>query len=272
MRSLWTIARTEAHAIRRRRWYTVLLALGGAFIIAGAILAATRNPVAGDDTLRSWVAAVELIGGLVVATTLGASAVNRDADGGWLGMQVATGVPRPQVALGRILGRVLVLAMTFGVWIVLAAAMGVVTGHGGDGPLAVSGVAMFENMLLVLTFAALCSVALGPIAAGVMGVLAEIVAQALVNLQAAVDADVIGTAWSGLIAVLYAMFPRGIVSPMLSELQARDAAGIAAPQLEINGNIVYVIPSTWLTVIWTLLWCILLAMATAGALRRRALS
>ena len=90
-----------------------MLVLGAGVIIAGAVLAANRTDLAALDTMRSWTAAVYLVGGLLVAATLGASTVNRDADGGWVGLQVATGTPRATVALARIAGRLAILIAVF---------------------------------------------------------------------------------------------------------------------------------------------------------------
>ena len=95
------IGRIEARGISRRRWFLAMLVVGAAIIIAGAVLAGTRDGLAALDTMRSWTAAVYLVGGLLVAATLGASTVNRDADGGWVGLQVATGTPRTTVTLAR---------------------------------------------------------------------------------------------------------------------------------------------------------------------------
>jgi hypothetical protein len=68
------------------------------------------------------------------------------------------------------------------------------------------------------------------------------------------------------------VFPRSITSPMHSEMQAAGTAGVAGAQLEINGNIVIVPTSSWATIIWTLMWCVLLVLGTAAGLRKRALS
>ncbi len=272
MSAIAVIGRVESRGLTRRRWPAAVVLIGIAAIIAGAILAGTRNGLVAEDTFRSWTAAVYLLAGLALSAGLGASAVNRDADGGWIGLQVSTGAPRPQVALGRIAGRIMVLIVGFVAWTIVAVIAGLALGLGVDGPLLLTGLGMLEDMLLVLVAAAFTSVALGPIAAGSVGIVVHIMAQASVNLAAATDAGVIGTAWSPLIKVVYAVFPRGIVSPMTSGMQARGAAGVAAPQFEINGNIVTIPPSSWATVVWTLLWCVVLAAATAGATRRRALS
>ncbi len=272
MSPMLVIARVEARGISRRRWFLAALAIGAAVIIAGAIVAGGRDGLAALDAMRSWSAAVYLIGGLAVAATLGASTVNRDADGGWVGMQVATGTPRATVLLARVMGRLAMLLVTFMAWMAIAAISSAAIGQGGDGPLFVHGLAMLENMVLVLVVGALCSVALGPVASGVVAAFAYVSFLSLGNLMAATNADAIGSAWSGLITTLYLTFPRAITSPMLSEMQARGAAGVAGAQLEINLNVVVVPASSWLTVLWTLAWCLVIAWAAAVSFRRRALS
>jgi hypothetical protein len=272
MNPIAVISRVEARGIARRRWSLAVMVIGAAIIIAGAVVAAGRGGLAAEDTMRSWTAAVYLVAGLVLAATLGASTVNRDADGGWVGMQVVTGTPRVTVVLGRIVGRLLILVAVFVIWIAIAAICSAAIGQGGDGALFVHGLAMLENMILVLTAAALCSVALGPVASGIVAIFFYVSCLSLVNLMAAVNDEVIGTAWSGLITTLYLIFPRAITSPMLSEMQARDAAGVAGAQLEINTNIVIVPAASWLTVLWTLAWCVLLAVSAGLTFRRRAIS
>ena len=272
MNAVAVIARVEARGISRRRWFVILLVLGAAVIIAGAALAATRNGLAASDTMRSWTAAAYLVGGLLVAATLGASTVNRDADGGWVGLQVTTGTPRATVTLSRIAGRLVALVAVFAIWIIIAAICSLAIGQGGDWPLFVHGLAMLENMVLVLVAGALCSVALGPVASAIVAIFFYVSCLSLVNLIAASNDGAIGSAWSGLIKGFYFLFPRAITSPMLSEMQARGAAGVAGAQLEINGNIVIVPASSWLTVLWTLLWCAVIAFAAGVSFRRRAIS
>lgn len=272
MNPVLMISRIEARGISRRRWFLGLLVLGAAIIVAGAALAAGRDGLAAIDTMRSWTAAVYLVGGLLVSATLGASAVNRDADGGWIGLQVTTGIPRVPVALARIIGRIAMLVAVFAAWMIVAAICSAALGQGGDGALFVHGLAMLENMVLVLVTASLCSVALGPVASGIVAIFFYVSCLSLVNLMAASNEGVIGSSWTGLIEVLYLFFPRAITSPMLSEMQGRGAAGIAGAQLEINQNVVIVPPASWLTVIWTLLWCAVIAVAAALSFRRRAIS
>lgn len=272
MNPVLVISRIEARGISHRRWALAVIAIGIVIIIAGAIVAAGRDGLAAVDTMRSWTAGVELVVGLVLAATLGASTVNRDGDAGWVGMQVVTGTPRGTVAVGRIIGRLTVLVAAFAIWILVAAVASALIGQGADGALLIHGLAMLENMVLVLTAAAICSVALGPVASGIVSVFFFVSCLSLVNLAAASDANVIGTVWSPLIRALYFIFPRTITSPMLSEMQAAGTAGVAGAQLEINGNVVLVPVASWATIAWTLLWCVVLVMGTAAGLRRRELS
>ena len=266
------IGNAEFRALVRRRWFIVTVAVGLVLIVVGTLVAFGDDGLLRSDALRSWTLAVEVIGGLAIGASLGSSAANRDADGGWMGIQVATGVGRSPVMIGRIVGRVLALVTAFAAWIIVAAICSLIIGNGIDGPLVVTGLAGIENMLVVLTVAALCSVAIGPVSAGVTAGIVYIFVQAMVNLSSAAEADVIGTSWTSLVRTLYFIFPRGIISPMVADLQARDVAGLAAPRVEVNGNIVFIQPSSWASVIWTLGWCVLLAFAAAGAIRKRALS
>ena len=65
-----------------------------------------------------------------------------------------------------------------------AAVCSLIIGQGGDGPLAVHGLAMLLNMVLVLVVAALCSVALGPVASGIVAVFLYVSCLSLANLMA----------------------------------------------------------------------------------------
>ena len=97
------------------------------------------------------------------------------------------------------------------------------------------------------------------------------VAQAAVNLKAAAGQGLIGTADAG-VRILYYVVPRTITSPMIADLQLRDAAGAAAPRVEVNGNTVLVPAAGWDAVAWTLAWCVLLGLLCAAGLRRRPLT
>ena len=98
-----------------------------------------------------------------------------------------------------------------------------------------------------------------------------VAAQAAVNLKAAADQDLIGTA-DAAVSALYYVAPRAIVSPDDLGAPGPRPGGPAAPSLEINDNVVLVPPSGWGSVAWTLAWCALLAVACAAGLRRRPLA
>jgi hypothetical protein len=206
-----------------------------------------------------------------VAVPLGAAALNRDAASGHLGLLVGSGASRAGAAGAAVAARVAALAAVLALWGLALQACGLALGHGLDGPLAVHALAVAVGLLLALLAAAAASAVVGPVAAGAFGLIVVVAAQAAVNLKAAADQDLIGTADAGVDAVYY-VAPRAIVSPMISELQGRDVGGPAAPSLEINDNLVLVPASGWGSVAWTLLWCALLAVACVAGLRRRPLA
>jgi len=202
---------------------------------------------------------------------LGAGALNLDAASGHLGVLVGNGASRAEVAAATVGARIAALAVVIVAWGLVLQAGSLALGLGLDGPLAVHTLAVAVGLLLTLLAAAAASSVVGPIAAGVFGAVVLVTAQAAVNLKAAADQDLIGTADTG-VSALYHVVPRAIVSPMISRLQARDAGGPAAPSLEINDNLVLVPSSGWGSVAWTLAWCVLLALACATGLRRRPLA
>lgn len=144
-------------------------------------------------------------------------------------------------------------------------------GLGLDGPLAVHALAVAVGLALTLLAAAAASTAVGPAPAGAFGAAVYVLAQAAVNLKAAADQGLIGTA-ADAVRTLYYVGPRTLTSPMIAELQARDAAGPAAPRVEINQNVVIVPAAGWGSVAWTLAWCLLLGALCAVGLRRRPLA
>jgi hypothetical protein len=166
---------------------------------------------------------------------------------------------------------VAVLALALLAWGVVLQIGSAALGLGLDGPLAVHTLAVAVGLLLTLLACAAASSVVGPLAAGAFGVALYVTAQAAVNLKAAADQALIGTADAG-VNLLYNVAPRTITSPMLAELQLRDAAGAAAPRVEINDNTVIIPESGWNSVVWTLAWCVLLAVACAAGLRRRPLA
>jgi hypothetical protein len=104
------------------------------------------------------------------------------------------------------------------------------------------------------------------------GLLILVVAQSVVNLQAAGDQVLIGSEARPAVSAAYYVLPRAIVSPMIADLQNRGEGGVAGPHLDINQSVVQMTASSGLTVLWTLLWCAILGALAALAIRRRALS
>lgn len=270
MSRLVPLAWAQLLRLARRPW---LQAVAGAGVVAAAVIAAVAAAESGidrEDALRAGGASLLLLGGLVVAVPLGGAALNRDAASGHLGLLVGSGASRAEVLAAAVAARVAALAAVVALWALALQAGGLALGLGLDGPLAVHTLAVALGLLLTLLAATAASSVVGPVAAGAFGLIVYVSAQAAVNLKAAADAGQIGTA-EGLVNALYYVVPRAIVSPMLAGLQARDEGGPAAPSLEINGNPVLVPASEWDSVVWTLAWCVLLAVACSAGLRRRPL-
>jgi hypothetical protein len=265
------LAAAQLRRLGRSPW---LAAVAGAGIVVAVVLAAAAAADAGlerEDALRAGGASLLLLGGLAVAVVLGAGALNRDAASGHLGLLVGSGASRAEVAAAIVGARVAALAAVVAAWGLALQAGSLALGLGLDGPLAVHALAVAVGLLLTLLAATAASSVVGPLAAGAFGALVFVVAQAAVNLKAAADQDLIGTAETG-VSALYYLVPRAIVSPMISELQGRDAGGPSAPSLEINDNTVLVPASGWGSVVWTLAWCAVLAVACVAGLRRRPLA
>jgi hypothetical protein len=256
--------------LARRPW---LQGVAGAGLLAAAVVAAAAGADTGldrEDALRSGAASLLLLGGLVAAVPLGAGALNVDAASGHLGLLVGSGASRAEIAAAALAARIAALAAIAVAWGLALQVGSLALGLGLDGPLAVHTLAVAVGLLLALVAGAAASSVVGPIAAGAFGLAVLVAAQAAVNLKAAADQGLIGTADTA-VSALYYVAPRAIVSPMISELQGRDAGGPAAPSLEINDNTVLVPASGWGSVAWTLAWCAVLALACAAGLRRRPL-
>lgn len=271
MNGLGALVDAQLRRLLRRRWTLTGVVAGAALAVVCALVAIGSDHRAQQDEFRRAAAALLLLGGLALAVALGSAALNRDAASGHLGLLVGNGASRPAVAAATVASRVLTLAGALAVWGIVLQVGSAGLGLGLDGPLAIHTLAVAEGLLLALLASAAASSVVAPLAAGAFGVAAYIGAQAVVNLEAAADGGQIGSA-RRLVEVVYAVAPHTITSPMIADLQLRDAAGAAAPRLEINGNPVFVPPSGWGSVAWTLAWCALLALACAGGLRRRPLS
>ena len=270
--ALLALAGVELRGLARRRWLLALAGGGLAVIVLVAALAAAVDAgVDRDDTFQAGGASLLLLGGLYAAIGLGSAALNREADSGHLGILAAAGAGRARLAAAAIAARVGALAAVLAAWGVALQLASLVIGRGADGPLAVHTLAAGENMLLALLAAAVVSSVVGPVASGIVGVTLYVLAQAVVNLEAAADQNLIGTAETGVRAA-YLLLPRLVVSPMIFLLQAREEAGPAAPPLEINGTTVFVQASAWHSVVWTLAWCAGIGLLAAYGLRRRPLT
>lgn len=270
MRGLGAMIDASLRRLARRRWLSAAVATGALVVAVVAGLAAGGATATERDDLRAGVAGLLVLGGLIVALGLGAAALNRDAERGYLGLLAATGVGRPRVVLESLAGRLVALAAVLAVWAVAAQIASLALGLGLDGPLLVHTFAMVELLALGLLAAAAASAVVGQVASFITGAAVAVIAQAVVNLKAAADDGVIGTA-EGPIRAFYAVLPRAITSPMISDLQARDVAGVAAPQIDINGNIVIVPPSGLASVLVTLVWLGIFALLAVAGFRRRTL-
>jgi hypothetical protein len=248
----------------------VALAAGVALAGVAAGVAATHEGLAREDALRRGGATLLLLGGLAVAVVLGSTALNRDSESGHFGALTGAGAARPQLVAAAVAPRVVALLVVAAAWGVALQIGSAALGLGLDGPLAVHTLAVAEGLVLALLACAAASSVVGPVAAGAFGLSLYVLAQAAVNLKAAADQALIGTADSG-VRALYYVVPHTITSPMIAQMQARDVAGAAAPRVEINHNVVLVPAAGWGSVVWTLAWCVLLVALCASGLRRRAL-
>ncbi len=258
-----------AARLARRGWLRGALALG---LLAVAVIA-IGSALAGSadrDTLQRGMAELLVIGGIVVAVGLGSTALNRDSDSGHHGLLVAAGLHRPRLVAEVLLARTGLLVGVLAAWGLAGQLASLALGLGPDGPLALHTLAMMETQALVLLAAAAASSVVGPGASAVVGVAVFTFAQAIVNLKAAADEDLLGTAGRA-VGATYALLPRTVTSPMIADLQARDQAGIAAPQIDINGNVATLAASGAGTVAWVILWCGLLGVMAVGGMRRRTL-
>jgi hypothetical protein len=246
----------------------VAVAAGLALVVAVAVVAATHSGAVRTESLERNAAAFLLLAGLAVAIVLGSTALNRDAESGRFGALVGAGASRPQLVAGAVGSRVAVLAVVIAAWGVALQIASAAVGLGPDGRLAVHTLAVAEALLLTMLACAAASSIVGPVASGVFGACVFVIAQAAVNLKAAADQDLIGTA-GGVVKAFYYVAPRTIVSPMIADLQLRNAGGPAAPRITINDNTVFVPASHWGSIVWTLVWCVVLALLCAAGLRRR---
>lgn len=260
----------ELTAIARRRWYLAIVAVGVLSTLAVALVAAGHTGAVRDDSFRSGSASLFLVGGLTLALALGATTISRGADSGHLGLLVGSGAARSEVTLARVAARVAALAVGIALWLAALQVASAAIGRGWDGPLAVHAAAAGATHTIVLLAAAATSTVLGPAVAAIVGLMAHVTAQAVVNLEAAADLGRLG-AWSRLANVAYNLLPRAVLSPMIVDLQNRGQGGPAAPRFEINRILVPLSSAGIGTVLWTVFWCALLAFLCVNGMRRRTL-
>lgn len=271
MSAVATLLALELRRLARRPWVQVGVTAGLVAAVVAVVVAAGDTGAAREDALRRGAASLLLLGGLALAVALGSAALNRDADRGWFGALIGAGAARPQLAAASVGARLAVLAVVVAAWTLALQVGSLALGLGLDGPLAVHALAVGEGLALALLACAAASAVVAPAAAGLFGAGVYVIAQAAVNLKAAADQGLIGTA-DTLVTTMYLAGPRAVTSPMIADLQSRDVAGPAAPRVEINDNTVLVPAAGWGTVLWTLLWCALLALLCAAGLRRRPVS
>lgn len=269
MSAFWLLVRADVLREVRRRWFIGVVVAGFVASLIVVISAKTASEI--DDTFRSGGASVLLLGGLVAALGLGSTAFWRDIQSGSLGLATATGTARGVVASSRAVSRLLMLAGVLAVWTITLVGGAVVAGLGLYGPFVTHALAEYVTLAITLLATAAASTVLGPWVAAIIGLMMHITAQATVNLSAAADVGRLGSA-NRLAHVAYNMLPHTIVSPMIAEMQNRDAGGPAAPQFEINSVPVPIHASTIGSVFWTIAWCGFLAWLCFVGIRRRNLN
>jgi hypothetical protein len=271
VRTLVALIAVETRRLWRRTWILTGAVAGLLLALVVHAVAATHQDLAREDSLRRGAATLLLLGGLALAIALGSAALNHDAENGHFGFLLGSGASRPGLVTGAVTARVIILVAILAAWAVVLQAGSVVLRLGFDGPLAVHTLAVAVGLVMAMIACAAASSVVGPAAAGLFGGGVYVLAQAAVNLKAAANQGLIGTADTG-VSLLYYIAPRTVTSPMIADLQLRDAAGPAAPRVEINQNTVLVPAAGWGTVVWTLAWCVLLGLLCAAGLRRKPLN
>jgi hypothetical protein len=260
----------DLRTLVRRRWVLGATLAGLVFLAIVAVIAAGQSGQTRADTLQSNGASLVLIGGLVVAVGLGGGAFSRDASSGYLGLLVGSGATPSRVGAVRLIARLVAMVGIFAIWGIGMQLASLALGRGLDGALAVHTLAWVVNCALVLCASAALASVIGPVAAGVFGLMVFVCAQAVVNLKADLDQGAISRASQSFVDSVYSVLPRAIVSPMLEDLQRRGHAGPAAPDININGLMVVVPASRLIDLLWTLLWILIFAaLATYGVRRRQ---
>lgn len=270
MSTFVTLLRADDAAAARSRVVWAIAGVGAAWAVLIAVLARGSDAVGRQHALQADGASLMLLGGLVAALTLGASAFPGDAHSGYLGMLVGAGADRRTIAAARVLARLGTLAGMLALWWAILELDSWSLGLGFDEALTTHTLAMLVNNGLALAAAALMSSLIGAVASGVFGLMVFVTAQAVVNLKAALDQGAVAHDPTGIITPMYVALPRGIVSPMLEAHQREGIRSLAAPKLTVNGYDVIVPSSPWPNVVWTLAWiAVLVALATFGLRRRQ---
>ncbi|HMM49672.1 MAG TPA: hypothetical protein PKE32_08710 [Miltoncostaeaceae bacterium] len=271
MSAYWAVLVTSLKRLARTGWYPLLI---GAGLVVSAIVgavAATRHGGARLDAFQGGAVSLLLLGGLVAALACGASALNRDGDGGHFGVLVGAGMRRAALTGAALSARALALAAIVVIWGAGLQIASALLGLGLDGDLALHTLLVGEALLLTGAAAAAASSAVGRTAAAIFALAVFLTAQAIVNLKAAADQDLIGSARSGVDGA-YGILPHIPTSPLISDLQARGVGGPAIPRITHNGNEAVLTASGWGTVLVTLVWVALFALLAHAGMRRRPLA
>lgn len=265
------LAATDLRVLSRRRWLGIAAALGLAAVIAIAFVASRASGDVRDDRLHTGGFNLMLLGGVAVAIGLGATALNRDAERGFLGLIHTAGARRAAIGLGRALGRLGALTCVMALWAVGLQVASLVLGRGLDGPLALLGLACLQTAALILLICAAASAFVGATTAGVVGAIGFAMTQAFTNLGAAADQGLIGSVWRDASDALATALPRQIHTPLSADLVNRGEGGPGGQRFEVNGVFAQVDASSWLTVAWTALWCLVFLSAAVNGMRNREL-
>lgn len=258
----------QGRRLSRSRWVALAAAAGVALAAVVALVALRHEGAAREDSFHQGSATLLLLGGLVVAVALGASAFNRDGDSGHFGALLGAGATRADALIGTLAARTLALLAVLVVWGVALQVAGALLGLGVDGDLAVHTLMVGEALWMTLLAAAAASTVVAPAASALFGLVIYGTAQAMVNLRAAAADDLIGT-MRGSVSGITVLLPHIPTSEMVVELQARGSTGPAVPELDINGNDILLSASGWGTVLWALAWCALFALLAWAGWRRR---
>jgi len=268
MGEVLTVARHDLAGLARRWWVGAIIALGLVGVVTATLRGVSESGEERADAFHSAMASVYLLGGLVLGLALGATAFWTSIRSGNLGLLVTAGASRLSIALGRVASRLIALAVGFALWTAGGLIGAASLGRGFDGPLAVHGLATYETLAYTTLVAAAASTVLGPAISAFAGLSAHILAQAVVNLEAAADLGRMGNATTA-IHIGYNILARAIPSPMIVDMQNRGVGGPAAPQFEIN-NLPVPLQSAGIgSVLLTLAWCALMVWLIRLGTRHR---